>query len=146
MFRGRYEHTIDSKGRVSLPAKFREVLNNSGDNVLVITNYDGCLVAYPLNEWGTIEEKVSSLPMMSKEVKSFQRFFISGASDCPIDKQGRIPIPSSLRKYANLEKDVVFLGLTKKIEIWNKKQWVEESARAEENVQNMGKELASFGI
>ncbi len=146
MFRGRYEHTIDLKGRVSLPAKFREELRKKGDNVLVVTNYDGCLVAYPLSEWETIEENVSSKPMNDEGVKSFNRFFISGASDCPIDKQGRILIPSSLRKYANLEKDIVFLGQTKKIEIWNKEQWIEESARAEENVQNMGKELTNFGI
>ena len=97
MFRGRFEHTIDPKGRVSIPAKFRELLAEKYDDRLIITNFDRCLVAYPFEEWRTVEEKVTSLSMVKREVKAFQRFFLSGASECPIDKLGRILIPPTLR-------------------------------------------------
>ena len=146
MFRGRYEHTIDSKGRVSLPARFREVLKDKYDDQLIITNFDGCLVAYPDEEWRVIEEKVSSLSMVKKEVKSFQRFFISGATECSIDKQGRILIPSGLRKYAKLEKDIVFAGLTKKIEIWSKEMWEQEIVKVQEGFDDLSNPLAELGL
>lgn len=146
MFRGRYEHTIDSKGRVSLPARFREVLKDKYDDQLIITNFDGCLVAYPDEEWRVIEEKVSSLSMVKKEVKSFQRFFISGATECSIDKQGRILIPPGLRKYAKLEKDIVFAGLTKKIEIWSKEMWEQEIVKVQEGFDDLSNPLAELGL
>ena len=126
MFRGRFEHTIDSKGRVSFPAKHRQALNERYDDRLVITNFDGCLVAYPFEEWVIIEEKISSLSMVKREVKAFQRFFISGATECVIDKQGRVLIPPTLREYAQLEKDVVFAGMIKLVEIWSKDKWEAE--------------------
>ena len=146
MFRGRYEHTIDLKGRVSLPARFREVLKDKYDDQLIITNFDGCLVAYPDEEWRVIEEKVSSLSMVKKEVKSFQRFFISGATECSIDKQGRILIPPGLRKYAKLEKDIVFAGLTKKIEIWSKEMWEQEIVKVQESFDDLSNPLAELGL
>jgi MraZ protein len=124
MFRGRYEHTIDSKGRISIPVKFRDVLNGKDTNGLIVTNeFDGCLVAYPINEWKIVEEKISSFPDIRKEIKAYQRFFISGAVECPIDKQGRILIPPILRDYAVLTKDVVFVGMLNKFEIWSRKNW-----------------------
>ncbi|MDY7031621.1 MAG: division/cell wall cluster transcriptional repressor MraZ [Thermodesulfobacteriota bacterium] len=146
MFRGRYEHTIDLKGRVSLPARFREVLKDKYDDQLIITNFDDCLVAYPDEEWRVIEDKVSSLSMVKKEVKSFQRFFISGATECSIDKQGRILIPSGLRKYAKLEKDIVFAGLTKKIEIWSKEMWEQEIVKVQESFDDLSNPLAELGL
>jgi MraZ protein len=124
MFRGRYEHTIDSKGRISIPVKFRDVLNGKDTNGLIVTNeFDGCLVAYPINEWKIVEEKISSFPDIRKEIKAYQRFFISGAVECPIDKQGRILIPPILRDYAVLTKDVVFVGMLNKFEIWSRENW-----------------------
>ncbi|MFA4909926.1 MAG: division/cell wall cluster transcriptional repressor MraZ [Desulfobacteria bacterium] len=146
MFRGRYEHTIDSKGRVSLPVKFREVLNERYDDRLVITNFDGCLVAYPFDEWRLLEEKVSSMSIVKKDVKSFQRFFISGATECTIDKQGRILLPPTLREYAKLEKDIVFAGMTKKIEIWSKEKWEQEIAKAKENFDEISDALGELGL
>ncbi len=128
MFRGRFEHIIDSKGRVSIPAKFRELIVEKYDDRLILTNFDRCLVAYPYEEWKVLEERVSSLSMVKKEVKSFQRFFISGATECPIDKLGRILIPPTLRDHAQLEKSVVFAGMLKKFEIWSKERW-DRSAR-----------------
>jgi len=146
MFRGRHEHTIDSKGRVSLPAKFREVLNDRYDDRLVITNFDGCLVAYPFDEWRLLEEKVSAMSIVKTAVKSFQRFFISGAAECNIDKQGRILIPPTLRDYAKLEKDIVFAGMIKKIEIWNKERWGHEIAKVGDNFDDFSESLSELGL
>jgi MraZ protein len=146
MFRGRFEHTIDSKGRVSIPAKFRELLAEKYDERLILTNFDRCLVAYPFEEWRVVEEKVGSLSMVKKEVRAFQRFFISGASECPIDKLGRILIPPTLRGYAQLERNVVFNGMLKRFEVWSKDRWQEEIKRSEENFEGMSETLADLGI
>jgi MraZ protein len=146
MFRGRFEHTIDSKGRISIPAKFRELLAEKYDERVMITNFDRCLVAYPYEEWKSMEEKISSLSMVKKEAKAFQRFFVSAAVECPIDKLGRILIPPTLRSYAQLEKEVVFAGMVKKFEIWSKERFLEEIQKAEENFEGMGETLATLGL
>ena len=146
MFRGRFEHTIDSKGRISIPAKFRELLAEKCDERVMITNFDRCLVAYPYEEWRSMEEKISSLSMVKKEAKAFQRFFVSAAVECPIDKLGRILIPPTLRSYAQLEKEVVFAGMVKKFEIWSKERFLEEIQKAEENFEGMGETLATLGL
>jgi MraZ protein len=146
MFRGRFEHTIDSKGRVSIPAKFRDLLAEKYDERLIITNFDRCLVAYPYEEWRNLEEKISSLSMVKKEVKAFQRFFVSAAAECPIDKLGRILIPPTLRSYAQLEKAVIFGGMLKNFEIWGKQRFLEEIKSAEENFEGMGETLAGLGL
>jgi MraZ protein len=146
MFRGRFEHTIDSKGRISIPAKFRELLAEKYEERVMITNFDRCLVAYPFEEWKSIEEKISSLSMVKKEAKAFQRFFVSAAMECPIDKLGRILIPPTLRSYAQLEKDVVFAGMIKKFEIWGKDRFLEEIQKAEENFEGIAETLADLGL
>lgn len=146
MFRGRFEHTIDTKGRISIPAKFREWLAENYDERLILTNFDRCLVAYPYEEWTVLEEKASSLSMVKKETKSFLRFFISGAVECPIDKLGRILIPPTLREHAKLEKDVIFAGMLKKFEIWSKESWRDEMKWSEENFESMGEALAGLGL
>ncbi len=146
MFRGRFEHTIDAKGRISIPAKFRELLAEKYDDRLVLTNFDRCLVSYPFEEWQVLEEKVGSLSMIKKEVKAFQRFFISGATEVPIDKLGRILVPPTLREYAQLERNVIFAGLGKKFEIWSKERWQEEIKRSQEDFEAMGEALAGLGI
>ncbi len=146
MFRGRFEHIIDAKGRISIPAKFREVLAEKYDERVMITNFDRCLVAYPFEEWRAIEDKVGSLSMVKKEVKLFQRFFISGGVECEIDKMGRILIPPTLRSYAQFDRNVVFVGLVKKFEIWSRERWLEELKRTEENFEGMGEVLAELGV
>jgi len=146
MFRGRFLHTLDAKGRVSIPAKFRELLAEKYDDRLILTNFDRCLVAYPYEEWRVLEEKVSSLSMVKKEAKSFQRFFISGAVECPIDKLGRILVPPSLRDYAKLEKNVIFAGMLQKFEIWSEERWREEIQRTEANFEGVSEVLAGLGI
>jgi MraZ protein len=146
MFRGRFEYTIDPKGRVSIPVKFRELLSEKYDDRLILTNFDRCLVAYPYEEWRVLEDKVGSLSMVKKEAKAFQRFFLSGAMECPIDKLGRILIPPTLRAYAQLEKNVVFAGLVKKFEIWSRERWAEEIVRSQENFEGISEALAELGL
>lgn len=123
MFRGRFAHLIDSKGRLSIPSKFREILNERYDSRLVVTAYDACLVAYPFAEWQILEERVAGLPEFKKDTRAFLRFFYSSATDCAIDRLGRVLIPQTLREYASLEKEVVLIGAFKHVEIWSKALW-----------------------
>lgn len=146
MFRGQFPHTIDAKGRVSVPSKFRDVLKDKYDERLVITNFDGCLVAYPFSEWQILEKKAANLSMLKKEAAQFLRFFYSGAAECEIDKLGRILIPQVLRDYAKLEKDIVFVGVTKKAEIWSKARWDAAYKKSQENFDDVRDVLASMGI
>ncbi len=146
MFRGRYEYTVDSKGRISIPPKFREILAERYDSHLVITNFDHCLVAFPSEEWSTLEQKANALSLVKKEVRTFLRFFYSSGMDCVIDKQGRLLIPQTLRDYANLQKDVVLVGEGKKIEIWAKERWDEEFRRSQENFDQISDTLAALGL
>ncbi len=118
MFRGRYEHIIDSKGRIKLPSKYWEVLQDKYDQNLIITNFDGCLSAYPVKEWDRVEERILSLPTMKREVRYFKRFFLGGAVECWVDKQRRILIPPSLRGYAGLKREIALVGVINRFEIW----------------------------
>jgi len=146
VFRGRYEHTIDSKGRISIPSRFREILNERYDDRLVITNFDRCLIAFPFEEWSILEQKAGSFSMVRKETSAFFRFFYSSAIDCIIDKQGRLLIPQTLRDYAILQKDVVLVGEGKRIEIFAKERWLEEARKAEENFDLLRGTLADLGL
>lgn len=146
MFRGRFEHTIDPKGRVSIPSKFREILSTNYDERLIVTNFDNCLWAYPYAEWQKIEEKVAQLPQFKPEVKALQRVFISAANECPIDKQGRILIPQTLREYAGIEKNSVFVGMTKRIEIWSSERWEKIFSESQEDLKSMTESLAELGL
>jgi MraZ protein len=146
MFRGWYEHTMDAKGRVSVPSRFREILAERSAETLIVTNFDRCLVAYPREEWERLEQKASSLPQLKREVKAFQRFFISAATECPLDGQGRILIPPTLRQYADLQKDVVLVGMLKKIEIWSKLRWREVFNQSQKSFEEISDVLADLGI
>jgi MraZ protein len=131
IFRGRFEYTIDPKGRVNIPAPFREQLQETGQESFVITNYSCCIYAYPADDWARIEEKLSSVSSVDRKLNTFLRFFVGGAVEAVPDKQGRILIPSSLRTYAGLEKDVVITGMPNRFEIWAREKWVEEIGRFE---------------
>ncbi len=145
MFRGRFEHTIDTKGRTSIPSKFREVLATNYDERLIMTNFDGCIWAYPAIEWQAIEAKVAALPQFKEEVKALQRVFISAATECPIDKQGRIIIPPTLRDYAALDKEIILVGMTKRIEVWSRSRWQTEFEKSQAQVSS-NKGLADLGL
>lgn len=147
MFRGRYPYASDSKGRLSIPSKFREVLSaDFHDERLVITNFDNCLWAYPVAEWVKIEEKVAALPQFKEEVKALQRFFISAATECPIDKAGRILIPPTLRDYAGIQRDVVIVGMVRRIEIWAAERWKPVFEDAQSRLLSLGDKLADLGL
>lgn len=120
MFMGRYNHTIDSKGRLSIPSKYREIL---GDEFVVSKGMDGCLFVYADEDWKAFEAKLSSLPLINQEARQFARFFLSGAQYVTVDKQGRILMPQDLREFAGLEKDVVLAGTGGRIEIWSLEKW-----------------------
>ncbi len=146
MFRGRYEHSIDQKGRISIPSRFREILAAQYDERLIVTNFDQCLWAYPFPEWKKVEDKVAALPQLKAEVKALQRFFISAASEAPLDKQGRILIPPTLREYADLGKDCVMVGMTQRIEIWSLERWSKVFGDAEKTLQESIDQLTDLGI
>lgn len=147
MFRGRFEYTIDEKGRLPIPARLREVLvGHYNDERLVVTNYDDCLWAYPLLIWQELEKKVGTLPQFLEEVKALQRVFMSAACECAIDKQGRILIPPLLRTYAALEKEIVVVGMTQRLEIWSKKRWDAKFVDAQKQLESMQEKLAELGI
>ncbi len=120
MFMGKYNHTIDPKGRLSIPSKYREIL---GDEFVVSKGMDGCLYVYANDDWKVFEGKLASLPLMSEEARQFARFFLSGAQPVTVDKQGRILMPQDLRDFAGLEKDVVLAGMGGRIEIWSLERW-----------------------
>lgn len=146
MFRGRYYHQIDDKGRLSIPSRFREVLASSNDERLIVTNFDQCLWAYPMQEWLELEKKVASLSQFAEEVKALQRVFVSAAVECPPDKQGRILVPPSLREYAALEKDVVIVGMTRRIEIWSRERWNMVFQSAQQRLEGLSAKLAELGL
>lgn len=146
MFRGRFDYSADVKGRLSVPSKFRDVLSTQYDERLVITNFDGCLWAYPVAEWLKVEEKVAALPQLKEEVKAFQRVFISAATECAIDRAGRILLPPSLRDYAGIQRDVVWVGMVKRIEIWARERWQPVFASAEHDLKGMSDKLADLGL
>ncbi len=138
MFIGEYEHTVDIKGRIIMPSKLRE---NIGEKFIITKGLDKCLFAYSKSEWANFEEKLKTLPLTNKNARDFVRFFLSGAVDCEIDKQGRFLVPANLRTYANIDKEIVIIGVGTRLEIWNKESWTkyssEENISADEIAENM---------
>ncbi len=145
MFRGRFQHALDEKGRLAIPAKFKEVLESKEESCLVVTNYIDCLWAFTKDEWQIIEENAASLSLMDKAVNTYRRYFISGAQECPL-KQGRITLPADLRNRAGLSKDVVLVGELKLFEIWDRERWEKEFLRAQEEFDNVRETLSGLGI
>lgn len=120
MFIGEYQHSLDEKGRVIVPVKYREQL---GESFVLTKGLDGCLFIYTLPEWYAFEQKLKNLPLTNANARKFVRFFLSGAVECATDKQGRILIPTSLRVYSEIEKDIVFIGMSNRIELWSIEKW-----------------------
>lgn len=141
MFMGEYNHTIDAKGRLIIPAKFREVL---GDEFVVTKGMDGCLFVFDNSEWQVFTEKLRSLPMIDKEVRQFTRFFLAGAASVEVDKQGRILLPSVLRDFAGITKDTVLIGVGSRIEIWSKDRW--EGTVTYQDMDEISTHMVELGI
>ncbi len=138
---GEYQHSVDAKGRLIIPSKFREDLGNT---FVITRGLDNCLFGYPMDEWRKLEEKLKELPMTKKDARAFVRFFFSGATEVEIDKQGRINIPTSLATYAKLEKECVVLGVSSKIEIWAKEAWETYVGDAEDSFDEIAENLIGF--
>ena len=143
MFYGEYQHSVDAKGRVIVPAKFREGL---GEKFIVTKGLDNCLFAYSPEEWGNLETKLKSLPFTDKDVRAFVRFFFAGATECEVDKQGRILLPQNLREYAGLEKDIYVIGVSTRVEIWDKAKWENYSGDENMSPDNIAEKMAMLGI
>lgn len=141
MFMGEYNHSVDAKGRLIVPAKFREQL---GDEFVVTKGLDGCLFVYPQEEWKHIEDKFREVPLTTKDARKFSRFFFAGAATCEVDKQGRILIPGVLREFAELEKDVVLVGVLSRIEIWSKTKW--EESNTYDDMDEIAEHMADLGL
>jgi MraZ protein len=145
MFRGRSKHALDDKGRLAIPARFKEVLKQKQNDCLVLTNHDKCLWAFAQEDWRRIEERAANMPKLDPMVNSFYRYFISGAQECPL-KQGRITIPPDLRALSGLKKEVVLVGGLRLFEIWDKDLWDEAFERAKENFPQVSQNLLDIGI
>ena len=145
MFRGRSRHTLDDKGRLAIPARFKETLNRKEESCLVVTNYINCLRAYAKDDWRIIETKAASLSTMDDTVNTYLRYYIGGAQECEL-KQGRITLPPDLRDIAGLSKEVVLVGALNMFEIWDKDRWEAEFSRAKVDFKELSKSLKELGI
>lgn len=141
MFMGEYQHSIDNKGRLTVPSKFRELL---ADGFILTRGLDNCLFGYPLDEWQKLEEKLKALPVTKRDARAFSRFFFSGAAEAAVDKQGRVNIPGNLLEFAAIEKDCVIIGVASRIEIWSKERWKEYYEEAGESFNDIAENLIDF--
>ena len=143
MLIGEYEHSIDTKGRLIMPAKLREDI---GEKFVITKGLDGCLFAYSLTEWKNFEEKLRTFPLTNKDARALVRFFLSGAIECEIDKQGRFLSSSNLREFAGVEKEVVIIGVLSRLEIWSKEKWAEYSEKENKQADEIAQNMADLGI
>ena len=141
MFMGEYNHTIDTKGRLIIPAKFREQL---GNEFVVTKGLDGCLFVFPQNEWESFQGKLKTLPLINKDARKFSRFFMAGAAPCEMDKQGRTLVPATLREFAQMKKEVVLTGMADRIEIWSKEKWIENNSY--EDMDDIAASMQELGL
>lgn len=148
MFRGHSYHTIDTKGRIIIPTRFKELIKNGDKPGVMVSMMDGGLVAFPFEHWEKIENKILSAVEKNDALRRFRRWFIGGAHECTCDKNGRILIPPTLRDYAGLEKDIVLAGVLDHFEIWSRKNWEIENAEFEKDRQedDVRKVIAGLGI
>ena len=142
LFRGEVFHTIDAKGRIILPAKFRDALSGQ---FIITKGLDKCLFVFPMEEWKLLEEKAETTPLSNIDARKFNRFFFGGATECECDEQGRIVIPPSLRQYAVLQKDIVTVGVVRRVEIWSREGY--ENYFGDDTLdENISEKMTTFGI
>lgn len=138
MLMGEYQHSIDSKGRLIIPTKFRSQL---GDHFVITRGLDGCLFGYPASEWQALEAKLNHLPLTKRDARAFVRFFYSAATECELDKQGRVNIPSTLIKHAAIDKKCVIVGVSNRFEIWSAERWNKFADEAEQNFDQLAEDM-----
>lgn len=141
MFMGEYQHSIDTKGRLIIPSKFRD---NLAQRFILTRGIDQCLFGYPITEWRKLEEKLKRLPITKKDARAFTRFFFSGATEVEMDKQGRINIPAILMDYAKLEKNCTVLGVSTRIEIWSQSIWQSYFNEASQTFADIAENMIDF--
>ncbi len=141
MFMGEYNHTVDAKGRLIVPSKFREQL---GEEFVVTKGLDGCLFVYENTEWKALEEKLHTLPLTNANARKFSRFFLAGATTCEVDKQGRILLPAVLREFAKIDKDAVLVGVGSRIEIWSREVW--NASNTYDDMDEIAENMEGLGI
>lgn len=141
MFMGEFQHNVDARGRLFIPSKLKEGL---GDRFYATKGLESCLWVFPPTEWESIGEKLHSLPLSSSAARQFTRLFFAGATECEVDAQGRILLPANLRDYAGIEKDVVIIGVTSRVEIWAPAKWAEYCQKAEESFEETAEKLLDF--
>lgn len=137
MFTGSYFHTMDNKGRVSIPARYREILKDRKDRQIILTNFGGYLLAFPQSEWSKIEAKFAEQPLFRRDLRNFQRFLISGVEECLLDRQGRILVPPNLRDYARLSREVCLVGAIRCFEIWDRSTFEAHRKQLEESIDEV---------
>lgn len=138
MFMGEFKHSIDAKGRLIIPAKFRDQLNG---HFVVTRGLDGCLFGYPMAEWQQMEERLKTLPLTKRDARAFVRFLYSAATECDIDKQGRINIPDTLCAHADLTKKCVVVGVSNRIEIWSEERWQQFTSTTANDFDEIAEDL-----
>jgi MraZ protein len=143
MFLGRFEHTLDDKGRLTIPAKYRNTL---ATGVVITRGLDGCLWVFASSEWDAIAGKIRTLSLLKKDARSFVRLFFSEATDAVPDKQGRVHVPSYLREYANLQDEVIVAGSYNRLELWNPEGYVEENSRLQKDAEALAEQLSELGV
>ncbi|GGL44821.1 division/cell wall cluster transcriptional repressor MraZ [Sporolactobacillus putidus] len=143
MFMGEFNHSLDIKGRLIIPSKFREEL---GETFVMTRGLDQCLFVYPMGEWHRIEEKLKALPFTKKDARAFTRFFFSGACECTLDRQGRASVSNVLRDYAKLEKDCVVIGVSTRLEIWDEGAWKHYYEQSEESFSDISESLLDLDL
>jgi len=142
MLMGEYHHNVDEKNRLIIPSKFRYEL---GEKFIITRGLDGCLFVYPLTEWNKITEQLNSLPFTKKDARAFMRFFLSGATECEFDRQGRVNIASPLITYANIEKECVIIGVNDRLEIWSKTNWEKFFNDKQDDLSDIAENLFEVG-
>lgn len=142
MFIGEYNHSLDTKNRIIIPAKFREEL---GKTFVLTKGLDGCLYVYPKSQWEVLQKKLETLPLTNKNARAFVRFFFSGAHELEIDKQGRTLIPQNLLEYGQIQKEIVSIGVSNRIEIWSKDKW-DEYNNSNIDYDNIAEQMSELGI
>jgi MraZ protein len=150
MFRGNFAHTLDNKGRLSIPSKFRDILVGKGDERIVVTNFviegQRCLDVYPIDAWIRFEEEVRSKPKFDPRMVRFQNYYLGSASECSLDTHGRILIPPGLRKYADLKRDVVLVSALEKFRVLDREAWQKIFAEAEDKLMQDPEFLGELGL
>ena len=140
---GEYQHALDEKGRVTIPSKLREEL---GERFVITRGLDQCLFAYPQGEWSRIEQKLKELPFTKRDARAFTRLFFSGAAEVEMDRQGRVLIPQNLREYAGIQKEVVIIGVSNRVEVWSEEVWRKYSREADASFEEVAEKLVEFDL